>query len=447
MSTSSYLDGVSAAYAISTIFSEFINRNESLNQSEGRSTSASNGVDDVSAETVVKATILVLIIALAVVGNALVIISVVRFDKLRIIANTFIVSLASADLLVAVLVMPFNASQVIASRWLFTEFICDLFNANDVLFCTASLLHLCCISMDRYIAITDPFGYDRRMTRRRVAIALGAVWTASTLLSHVPVHSKWYVKEGHPTSFENGECLFNVNMPYGIVSSSVSFWTPALVMVFTYIKIYREAQRQEKLIEAMTYIHGRHSTACGDHSLPVTRTVSGQGAGCIAGGGGGDNKAIGGLGRGGSAGDVRYGQNGGGGFQAKNSVDEKTRRLTSEGRKMKREHKAAKTLGIIMGAFLVCWLPFFTWYLTDSICQEACQVPQVCISALFWIGYTNSALNPVIYACFNRDFRFAFKKLLGCCTLVRRSQHQYITTSERTALKMSPIARNGISKV
>ena len=90
---------------------------------------------------------------------------------------------------------------------------------------------------------------------------------------------------------------------------------------------------------------------------------------------------------------------------------------------MKREHKAARTLGIIMGTFIICWLPFFIWYITTSICgDEYCPCPDIVVSILFWIGYTNSALNPIIYAYFNRDFREAFKNTLQCafCSLCRR---------------------------
>jgi len=63
-------------------------------------------------ETAAKAIVLSVIMVSAVLGNLLVIVSVLRFDRLRRVANSFIVSLAFADLLVAVLVMPFNASQV-----------------------------------------------------------------------------------------------------------------------------------------------------------------------------------------------------------------------------------------------------------------------------------------------------------------------------------------------
>ncbi|XP_045590995.2 alpha-2 adrenergic receptor [Procambarus clarkii] len=95
--------------------------------------------------------------------------------------------------------------------------------------------------------------------------------------------------------------------------------------------------------------------------------------------------------------------------------------------KMKRERKAAKTLGIIVSVFLLCWLPFFTWYLVSALCGQACAVPNAIVTILFWIGYFNSTLNPIIYAYFNRDFRKAFRKTLAhygfsCVTLRRTSR-------------------------
>jgi len=94
---------------------------------------------------------------------------------------------------------------------MFGPVVCDIFNANDVLFSTASLLHLCCISVDRYLAITDPFGYHRKMSRRRAAAMLAAVWTAAALLSHAPIHLGWYAvteSSNHTTTVTNGNLYF-----------------------------------------------------------------------------------------------------------------------------------------------------------------------------------------------------------------------------------------------
>jgi len=107
--------------------------------------------------------------------------------------------------------------QQVAGRWPFGAVVCDIFNANDVLFSTASLLHLCCVSVDRYVAVTDPFGYERRMTVRRVVVMLACLWTASALLGHLPIHFGWYHDD--ETHQPSDDCLtvceFNVNKVYG----------------------------------------------------------------------------------------------------------------------------------------------------------------------------------------------------------------------------------------
>lgn len=97
----------------------------------------------------VKSIIFGTIIMGAIFGNALVIISVQRNRKLRVITNYFVVSLAMADMLVALCAMSFNALQNLKGKWIFGPFMCNVYNSLDVYFSTASILHLCCISVDR----------------------------------------------------------------------------------------------------------------------------------------------------------------------------------------------------------------------------------------------------------------------------------------------------------
>lgn len=77
----------------------------------------------------------------------------------------------------------------------------------------------------------------------------------------------------------------------------------------------------------------------------------------------------------------------------------------------KREKKAAKTLAIITGAFVVCWLPFFITALLMPLCEN-CYISPFFASFFLWLGYFNSTLNPVIYTIFSPEFRMAFKRML-----------------------------------
>ncbi|PSN53948.1 hypothetical protein C0J52_12530, partial [Blattella germanica] len=77
----------------------------------------------------------------------------------------------------------------------------------------------------------------------------------------------------------------------------------------------------------------------------------------------------------------------------------------------KKEKRATLILGLIMGSFIACWLPFFFLYILTPMCAW-CQVPDSAFAIAFWLGYMNSALNPVIYTIFNKDFRRAFRRIL-----------------------------------
>lgn len=79
----------------------------------------------------------------------------------RVITNYFVVSLAMADMLVALCAMTFNASVELSGKWLFGPFMCDVWNSLDVYFSTASILHLCCISVDRCVVGRHEFEMNR----------------------------------------------------------------------------------------------------------------------------------------------------------------------------------------------------------------------------------------------------------------------------------------------
>ncbi len=88
---------------------------------------------------IVTVAILAFITLATIVGNVLVILSVFTYKPLRMVQNFFIVSLAAADLTVALLVLPLNMAYLILEKWIFGVYVCEMWLTCDVLCCTASM--------------------------------------------------------------------------------------------------------------------------------------------------------------------------------------------------------------------------------------------------------------------------------------------------------------------
>uniref|UniRef100_A0A8D2N7B0 G-protein coupled receptors family 1 profile domain-containing protein n=1 Tax=Zonotrichia albicollis TaxID=44394 RepID=A0A8D2N7B0_ZONAL len=165
-------------------------------------------------------------ILFAIIGNILVILSVACNRHLRIPTNYFIVNLAIADLLLSFTVLPFSATLEVLGYWVLGRIFCDIWAAVDVLCCTASILSLCAISIDRYIGVRYSLQYPTLVTRRRAILALLAVWVLSMVISIGPLLG-W--KE--PAPQDDRECRITEEPFYALFSSLGSFYIPLIVIL------------------------------------------------------------------------------------------------------------------------------------------------------------------------------------------------------------------------
>ncbi|KAM6322391.1 histamine H2 receptor [Podargus strigoides] len=288
---------------------------------------------------------LAILIVITLCGNIIVCLAVTFDRRLRSLTNCIIVSLAITDLLLGLLVLPFSAFYELAREWPFGSTLCNIYSSLDVMLCTASILNLFMISLDRYFAVTTPLRYSQLVTRSRVTVGLVVIWTVSLMVSFLPIHLGWNtngtaVQNTVPNC--NMECTLEVNPVYGLVDALLTFYIPLVIMCVTYYRILKIAREQAKRI---------NHTWCCRSNTPMPPMV--------------------------------------------------------------KEHKATVTLAVVLGAFTVCWFPYFTVFTYRGMWGDN-RVKGTPMSIVLWLGYTNSALNPILYGTLNRDFRMAYQHLLHC---------------------------------
>ncbi|NWU76001.1 DRD3 protein, partial [Onychorhynchus coronatus] len=396
------------------------------------------------------------ILILAIIfGNVLVCLAVLRERTLQTTTNYLVVSLAVADLLVATLVMPWMVYlEVTGGVWTFSRICCDIFVTMDVMMCTASILNLCAISIDRYTAVVKPVQYQYssgQSSCRRVSLMIVIVWMMAFAVSCPLLF-------GFNTTGDPSVCSIS-NPSFIIYSSLVSFYLPFMVTLLLYVRIYLVLrQRQKKRTLTRQGSHSTTTEPCHTHKtqklqlnpfqpsrkriLPsLPNGCQGTFLPCLP------LKCTGqemstkrklltvfSLQRYRSfCHEASLTKTPG---TTQNSRQEERRKCTKSGVEVQRlsngktisslklaqqqprliqlrERKATQMLAIVLGTFIVCWLPFFLIHILNAHCPS-CHVPPRLYSASTWLGYVNSALNPIIYTTFNTDFRKAFLKILCC---------------------------------
>ncbi|GAB1605857.1 probable G-protein coupled receptor No18 [Argonauta hians] len=381
---------------------------------------------------------LALMILGCIFGNVLVILSVILYKPLRSVQNFFIVSLAVSDLSVAALVMPLHVSNLVLGYWIYGWLLCEIWLTLDVLLCTSSILNLCAIAVDRYWAIHDPLNYAQKRTPTRVGLMIAAVWFASAMVSIPPVFG--WNESGQLYNEIEMQCHLTDDRSYVVFSAFGSFYIPLIMMTFIYFKIFlaiRRRLRKRREQTAMCKIKSNstnnkedkkeqspESTPAKDKETPPTpvqeeRSIDGAEVNSEIQAESGEQKS--------PVTEVCVtSQNGG--THSRLSKEEKEKQGKGKSKRVKtffekkqkislsKERKATRILGIVMLAFILCWLPFFLMYLILPFCQTCSKVPSFAELFIVWLGYVNSGLNPVIYTIFNDEFRKAFYMLLsGVC--------------------------------
>nr|AWJ68173.1 putative dopamine receptor 4 [Hirudo verbana] len=410
---------------------------------------------------------LVFVVITTALGNLLVCLALIKYSYLRTISNYLIGNLALSDFLLATTILPLSSFNECLGHWIFGRQLCNAWLIMDALYCTASLWNICIIALDRFTATFYPMWYRQKRSTKQAAIYIALVWIVSFAICLPPVLG-WNDLSLNYRFDQNQHvfiCLLFETPSYVLYSACGSFYVPMLLTLFLYARIFL-ALKRKSLLRQFGQRHPPKSTPCANSSaVEVTSEIKlseMQFGACKrpSESNSSDRRRLSEcFDQGGDTDDTdrplehrrcivvdpeRFGQSaahsdGNDNFKPESSVcpavceqrknvcfwnAKKTfsahlqNSISSHHNNKRRgfeqrELRATIRMAIIIGVFCCMWTGFFTVYLINGWCKT-CVIPREIVAFFFWLGYLNSAANPILYTTFNHDFRRAFQCLLKC---------------------------------
>jgi len=224
------------------------------------------------------------------------------------------------------------------------------------------------------------------MTKARAIAAIAFVWGYSGLLASLSFMN-W---SADASTSASGECK-KTDRYYYTFAITAGFFLPLIILVINYSMVFKVAFTQAKKLQQLKSASSMEPAETSDADFspdPRPSVIS--------------------IGR----------------------VERKRRKS------IVRELKATKTLAIVIGTFIVCWLPFFIIMFVVQFCDlclhkiHPTATQFVAIVFVYVLPLLNSAVNPIIYSSFNSDFRSAFKDIfIRVCTICGRDSYTHRSSS------------------
>ncbi|XP_076458612.1 QRFP-like peptide receptor [Babylonia areolata] len=302
------------------------------------------------AHVALKITFYVLIMVVDTVGNGLVMVVVAVNRKMRTPTNLLLVNLALADLLLCLLCMWVHLGNSLHQDWPFGPVICKVNMFAQVAVITSSVLTLTVISVERFVAIVFPL--CRGWTLRLTTVLIGVIWVIACSIASPQLH----VRQLEEYEFKDRHviiCREYWTQVY-LDTTCLRYWSPTKVLYHLLVGVV--------LFLVPILIMGVcYTVIC--VCLLCRKTP--------------------------------------GAASSSSSSSAQTKR------------RVVRMLVMVVVVFVICWTPIHVIETITLFQPEHAATEETAYAALF-IGYTNSALNPVMYAGFNENFRRGFQQMFRC---------------------------------